>query len=515
MFTSANDIREVTLGDHPVSVEEFVAVARHGARVEFGPEYVERVVASRGLVERFLREERVIYGVTTGFGDNVRHVIATRDAATLQRNIVESHAVSVGEPLSVERVRAIQLMMLVGLGQGYSGTRLETLELIRRLLNEGITPWAPGEGSVGYLSVEAHMARVLIGDGRVNVNGAPVPAGPVLAEHGLHPAVLGAKEGLTLTNGTHSVTGLAVLVAYDAARAGLTADVASALSFEALKGSLNALDPRLQERRQHPEQNGVADNLRRILQGSTAVEENRSYRVQDPYVLRSIPQVHGGAKRAIKDAVRIIEEELRSVGDNPVIIPTGKDGLAISGANFDSTFVGLGADQIAAATTVLAKISERRTDRMINSAFSELPAFLSPAPGLNSGYMIPQYTAAALTMEMRAASFPASVDTVPTSANQEDPVSNAYLAVCKAHDNVRRLQYVLAIELMAGAQALDLRGAGFGSPGTNAVRAAIRKDAPAMTTDRFFGDDIENLRHSVLNGTILETTEKVTRSLSF
>jgi histidine ammonia-lyase len=291
--------------------------------------------------------------------------------------------------------------------------------------------------------------------------------------------------------------------------------VAAAMSLEALRGTINAFDPRLHTMKRHPEQSAVASNVRRILAGSEIIEKFRDYRVQDTYNLRAIPQMHGGAKRALKDASKVIEDELRSVGDNPVIFPEGDDGTALMGANFDSTFVGIQADLMVNAMTVLAKISERRTDRMVNSAFSELPPFLSPEPGLHNGYMIPQYTAAALYMEMKAACVPASADSVPTSANQEDPVSNAYLAVTKAYELTGKLRYVLAIELMCSAQAHDLLDAGRASEASDAVYRAVRAVVPTVADDRFFGDDIERLQRLVFDGGVTRTVESVIGSLEF
>lgn len=511
----------VVLGNGPARLADFVAVARHGAHVEFSDEYRSRVNHGRALVERFLKEERLIYGVTTGFGDNYKTVIPTAEAERLQRNIVESHAVSVGTPLDEERVRAIQFMQLIGLGTGSSGIALATLELIRGLLNSRIVPVAPGAGSVGYLSVEAHMARVLIGEGKAIVSGETLTAAHALEQAGLSPVVLGAKEGLSLTNGTHSVTGIAALLAHDAVQLGVTADAVSAMSFEALNGTELAFDARLQSQKRHPEQAAVAGNLRALLSGSARAAGNQFYRVQDTYSLRGIPQVHGAAKRAIADAARVIEEEINSVGDNPAIVATGDDGVdgvAIMGANFDSTFTALSCDTIHNALTVLAKISERRTDRMTNSAFSELPAFLATTPGIDNGYMIVQYTAAALTLEMRSAAAPAAADSIPTSANQEDPVSNAYLAANKSYTASQKLAYILGIEAMVAAQALDLSAeastpAPSSSPAVEALRAYVRSIVPPIAGDRFFGDDIENITAGVRNGQLLEAAEPHTGTL--
>jgi histidine ammonia-lyase len=506
---SAHEITTVTLGEAPITVEQFVAVARYGARVEFAAAYADRVRKSRALVERFLAENRLVYGVTTGFGDNVTTVIDPADAEQLQRNIVRSHAVSVGEPLPAEVVRAIALMELVGLGEGYSGIRLETLELIRRMLNSRVTPHVPGEGSVGYLAPEAHMALVLLGEGRAWCGDELLPGAEALERIGEQPTRLGCKEGLSLTNGTHSVTAIAVLATYDATVVASTADVAASLSVQALKGTVRAYDARLQARKRHPEQAAVAENLRRLTESSAISAESLDRRLQDGYCLRGIPQIHGAAQRALAQAREVIVEELHSVGDNPVIHPEGEDGVALMGANFDSTYVGIQADSMVNAMTVLAKASERRTDRMVNSNFSELPAFLAPQPGLDSGYMIAQYTAAALTMELRGMAVPASADTVPTSANQEDVVSNAYLAALKAYRAARKLGYVVAIEVMCAVQALDLLAPLMPSPATEALRARIRETVPTVDEDRIFHGDMEHIAELVRSGEALRVVENV------
>ncbi|NEB77312.1 aromatic amino acid lyase [Streptomyces sp. SID14478] len=514
---AADEITAVTLGQEPITVEQFVAVARHGARVEFAATYVDRVRKSRALVERFLVENRLVYGVTTGFGDNVTTVIAPADAEELQRNIVRSHAVSVGEPLATELVRAIALMELVGLGEGYSGIRIETLELIRHLLNSRVTPHVPGEGSVGYLAPEAHMALVLLGEGRAWYGDELLPGAEALARSGAEPTRLACKEGLSLTNGTHSVTAIAVLAAHDAGLAAATADVAASLSVQALKGTVRAYDARLHARKRHPEQAAVAENLRRLTGSSALSEEFLDHRLQDGLALRAVPQMHGGAKRALAQAREVIVEELHSVGDNPVIHPEGpdgQDGVALMGANCDSTYVGIQADSMVNAMTVLAKVSERRTDRLVNSNFSELPAFLAPRPGLNSGYMIAQYTAAGLTMELRGMAVPASADNITTSANQEDTVSNAYLAALKAYRAARKLAYVLAIEVMCAVQALDLLAPRLPSPATQALRARIRESVPAADDDRFFHDDMEHIAGLVRSGEALRVVEDVVGPLA-
>jgi histidine ammonia-lyase len=354
------------------------------------------------------------------------------------------------------------------------------------------------------------MALVLLGEGRASYGGQLLPGAEALARIGEQPTRLACKEGLSLTNGTHSVTAIAVLAAHDAGLAATTADIAASLSVQALKGTVRAYDARLQQRKRHPEQAAVADNLRRLTASSAISTAFLDHRLQDSLSLRAVPQIHGGAKRALAQAREVIVEELHSVGDNPVIHPEGEDGVALSGANCDSTYVGIQADTMVNAMTVLAKVSERRTDRMVNSNFSELPAFLvRQRPGLNSGYMIAQYTAAALTMELRGMAVPASADNVTTSANQEDAVSNGYLAALKAYRAARKLAYVIAIELMCATQALDLLAPLAPSPAAEALRTRIREAVPTVTEDRVFHADIEHIAELVRNGEALRVVEDV------
>jgi histidine ammonia-lyase len=506
-------ISEVLLGDADITVEEFIAVARHDAKVRFSNNYRERVSHSRMLVERFLEENRLVYGVTTGFGDNSTRVIPPAEAEDLQRNIVRSHAVSVGEPLPREVVRATQLMILISLGKGYSGVTLALLQQIADLLNHGITPHAPGDGSVGYLGPEAHMALVLIGEGEATWRNERMSGREALEKAGLTPHTLRCKEGLALINGTTSVTAIGMLALHNALEASKIADIAAAMSLQPLKGTTRSLDARYHSVKKHADQAHAADNLRRLLAGSALTERFIDYRLQDTYSLRGIAQVHGASKRAIDDARRAILDEVGSCGDNPVIYPHEDDGLAISGANFDGTFVGIASDLLCIAMTNLAKISERRADRLVNPHFSELPAFLAPRPGLNSGYMIVQYTAAGLLGEMRILSHPATVDSVSTSGNQEDPVSFAYLAARKAYAASQKLQHVLAIELMIAAQALDFFDPADASPATAAVYTRIRQVVPKVEDDRFFHPDMVNVHELVAQGELLCAAENIAGAL--
>jgi histidine ammonia-lyase len=503
-------MKEVILGDGDVSLSEIIAVARYGAKVLFSQEYRDRVNASRKVIEKFLNEERVIYGVTTGFGSNVTKSISLKDAETLQKNIIRSHAVSVGEPLEKEVVRAIQFMILLNLGQGFSGVRLEVLELLRSILNQQIVPFAPGDGSVGYLSPEAHMALLLIGEGKAWYKGELISGSEALAIAGLQPVVLGCKEGLALTSGTTSVTALASLGLFNAIQAAKTADVSGAMSLEALKGTVKAFDPRIHFVKRHEEQAGTARNIVKMLEGSEIAEKYKNYRLQDALSLRCIPQVHGAVKKALKDAEFTIHDEINSSSDNPILITEDNgDADALMGGNFDGSFIGISADTMAIAIANLAKISERRIDRLVNHLVSELPNFLVSNPGLNSGYMIPQYTAAGLLNEIRVLSHPATIDNTSTCANQEDVVSFAYLAAKKAYQISKKLEYILAIEFMAAVQALDFHQPLKPSLPSYKVYELIRSQVPTVTEDRYFYPDIESIFSLVHEGEILNAAELV------
>jgi len=508
------DIRSVVLDDAKPSIEAFIAVARYGAQVSFSDAYRARVGRSRRLIERFLDENRLVYGVTTGFGDNVRHVISPEDAQTLQVNIVRSHAVSVGEPLNREQVRAVQLMILVSLGKGFSGVRMELLEQIAGLLNNDVVPFAPGEGSVGYLGPEGHLALVLIGEGKASVAGGEwVDGASALRQVGMQPITLQCKEGLAMLNGTTSVTAIATLAQYNANQAAQVADIAAALSLQVLKGTIRAFDARYHSVKAHAEQAQTARTIKRLLNDSQLIEDNIDYRLQDTYSLRAIPQVHGASKQFIAYAQACIDNEIASSGDNPVIYPLNdEDGIAISGANFDGSYIGMAADTLCNAMTNLAKISERRTDRMVNSHFSEMPAFLVRNPGLNNGYMIIQYTAAGLLGEMKVLSHPSTIDSVSTCGNQEDPVSFAFNAAMKAYQVSRKLESVLAIELLVGCQALDFHAVDKASSATRALYQLVRSRVPVADQDRAFYPDIVAVTEQLRSGEVLATVDRVLAS---
>lgn len=504
----ATEIKKVTLGD-TLSLEEFVAISRFRATVEFSSSYCQRVDRSRGLVEKWMNEGKIMYGVNTGFGVLCTEVISPEETAQLQRNILLSHATSVGEPLSEEIVRAIMLMVLQNLGQGYSGVRLKTLEMYRQFLNLGLTPFAPREGSVGYLSPEAHIALVLIGEGMAYFNGELLPAKEALIRVGLKPIVLSAKEGLSLINGTTSPTAIGALALYDMLKAAATADVIGAMTLEVLKGTTRALDERLMSIRPHPEQNDTAENLRNMLSDSMIARKFVDYRLQDALSLRAIPQLHGAAKKTLKDARKAIEIEMNACTDNPILWPGEDDAGAISGCNCDSSYVGIELDSACIAATAIAKMSERRNNRLIHGQLSGYPFFLIQKAGLNSGLMIPQYTQAGILNDMKILSHPATVDNIPTCADQEDYVAMGYNAAKKAREVAVKLEYVLAIELLSVFSAYQFVDSEL-SPGTatRAVLDRIARSVPKMEQDVYLYPHLETLKEMIYVGEIIECVEE-------
>ena len=497
-------IKKVILGNK-IGIEEFVAVARFGAKVEFSDEYCRRVSRARNLVEKWIEEGRVMYGITTGFGVLCNQVISQEETAQLQKNIVLSHAASVGTPLSLEEVRATMLMVLQNAGQGFSGVRIETLEMYRQFLNRGVTPFAPGEGSVGYLAPEAHMALVLIGEGKAYFKGDLLEGKEALDCVNLEPIDLAAKEGLVLTNGTTSATALGALALYDMLKAAKTADIIGAMSLEVIKGTTKAFDARIMGVRPHEDQGSTASNIRRILQDSKIAKKFESYRVQDALSLRCIPQLHGAAKKTLRDALKTIEIEINSCCDNPIIWSEGDEGEAISGGNPDSSYVGIEMDSACIAATMLGKMSERRNNRLIDGNLSEYPWFLIKKPGINSGLMIPQYTQAGLLNDMKILSHPATVDGIPTCGNQEDYVAMGYNASKKARKIVENLKYILAIELLSIFQAHQYIEDSI-LPGTasRAVLNEISKTVPIMEEDMYLYPHINTLRDMIHSESLIE-----------
>jgi histidine ammonia-lyase len=474
-----------------------IEVARAGRRVELAEEAVQRMQTSRAVVERVVAEGRTVYGVTTGFGDLADVRIEPQQTAELQRNLVRSHAAGVGEPLPAEVVRAMLLLRANALAIGLSGVRPQVVELLIGMLNATVHPLVPSRGSVGAsgdLAPLAHLALVLIGEGEAWVDEAgPGPGGEALERAGLQPLTLEAKEGLALLNGTQLMAGLAALALHDARRLAISADVIGAMSLEAMHGTAAAFDEVLIQARPHPGQVRVAAHLRSLLADSEigASHAGSQHKVQDAYSLRCMPQVHGAVHDALDQLERVLAVEINAATDNPLVFPSGE---VISGGNFHGEPLALATDYAKMAVAELASISERRSARLVDAHLSGLPAFLTDEPGLRSGLMIAQYTAAALVNELQTLSHPSSVDTIPTSANQEDHVSMGATSALHLREVVDRAEAVLAIEALCAAQGLDFRAPM--RPGTGVARAhaRLRSLVPHLAEDRPPAGDIAEVR---------------------
>ena len=498
----------VMLGE-PLSLEDFIEVVRYHVPVNFSEAYEARVKKARGLVDQWTAEEKPMYGVTTGFGSLCSKTISAEEAATLQKNILLSHSVSVGVPLSEEVVRGTMLMVLQNLGRGYSGVRMIVLEMYREFLNRNLTPWAPGDGSVGYLSPEAHMALVLIGEGKAWFEGELLDGREALARAGLKPITLASKEGLALVSGTTSPTAMGALAVYDMLGAAKTADIIGSLSLENSKGLIRAFDPRVMSVRPHKDQASSAENVRRILADSAVIKAAEGSHLQDALSLRCIPQLHGAAKKTLYDAKRTIEIEMNSCCDNPIIWPEDGEEDVISACNADSAYVGVEMDSCAIAATMLAKMSERRNNRLIDEGHSGYPSFMIRNPGLNSGLMIPQYTQAGLINSMRILSHPATVDNTPTCVNQEDYVAMGYNAAKKAYNISEKLEYVLAIELLSNYEAQSFADEETPvSSVSKKIYDRIAEDVPLMTVDEYLYPHIQFLRNLIHNRELLQLVEE-------
>jgi histidine ammonia-lyase len=488
-----------------LSIDDVVAVARRRASVALSDAARLRVDASRALVERLVASGETVYGVSTGFG-RLSHVrIAPGDVQQLQRNLLVSHAIGVGTPLATEIVRAMLLLRAQSLALGASGIRALVIDRLLYFLERGIHPVVPSQGSVGAsgdLAPLAHMALPLIGEGQVELDGRVQSAASAHAALGIAPLVLEAKEGLALINGTQAMTAIGALVLHDAQQLALVADIAGAMSLEALKGTTAAFDARVTMVRAHPGASASAANLRAIAAGSPIHASHADCeKIQDAYSLRCMPQVHGASRDAIAHAIEVVERECNAVTDNPLVF--AESGDVISAGNFHGQPVALVMDYAKIAIAELANISERRIEHMLDPAVSGLPAFLARDGGLNSGLMISQYTAASLVSENKVLAHPASVDSIPTSANQEDHVSMGTTSARQCAMILENAQWVLAIEVLNATQALDFHAPLVPGPGVGAARAAVRAVVPALDVDRILTPDLEAVRALVRDGSLV------------
>jgi len=506
----------VDLDGGALTLEAVEAVARRGERVALAPAAERALATGRAFVDRLAAGVEPIYGITTGVGKLKDVVIPPGERASLQRNLVLSHAGGVGALLAETEVRALMLLLAASLTRGASGVRPVVVQTVIACLNQRVHPVVPELGSVGSsgdLAPLAHVALCLLGEGAALAGDGQIAAAEALARAGVSPLVLETKEGLALLNGTHLMAGLGALAVLDAARLTRLADVTGAMSLEALMGSNAAFDPRIHALRPHPGQVASAANLTRLTADSAIIASHRDCtRVQDAYSLRCMPQVHGSTREAIAFAKSVIERELASVSDNPLLFPA--DGAVLSGGNFHGDVLGLALDTLALGLGQLAGIAERRIDRLVNPLTNEaLPPFLSPHGGVHSGYMIAQYVAAALVGELRTLAHAASVDSIPTSGLQEDYNAMAAGSALKARRAVGLARQVLAIELLLAAQALDCRAPLRPGRGSAAARDAVRARIAPLDGDRYLKADLDAALGLCEDGSVLAAVEAAVGAL--
>lgn len=506
-----NSAIPVVIDGQSLTLEQLIRVARCGAAVRLSEEAVGQINRASQLIEKWVAENRVVYGVTTGFGDLATVKVDADRTRLLQENLIRSHAVGVGEPLPQDVVRAIMLLRLNGLIRGYSGITLETLTQLVNFLNLDIIPVVPQQGSVGAsgdLCPLSHIAAAMLGEGEVFYKGTRESALEAMAEAGLKPIRLHPKEGLALNNGTAALTGLGALALYDALKLEKNADIIGALSLEALHGVPYAFDARTHALRPHKGQGAVASNVRRLIEGSEIIERYKGSRVQDAYSLRCMPQVHGASRDALEYVKDRIEIEMNSVTDNPLIFTD--DEAALSGGNFHGQPVALAMDFFAIAVSEYGSISERRCARLVDKNLSNgLPPFLINDSGVNSGFMITQYTAAAVASENKTLAHPACVDSIPTSANQEDHVSMGYWASLKGTRVLRNVEKILGIEAMCACQGIDFSLPLHLGKGTQAAYEAFRAHVPFVEKDCFLYPLEKKSIETVCSGALIEAVENV------
>jgi histidine ammonia-lyase len=486
----------------------------------------KRIKEANKYVSKLAVGKKAVYGVNTGFGLLSDVKIEKEKLAQLQVNLLRSHAVGIGAPLTIPEARAALLLRTNTLAKGYSGISLALLDKLVEVQNAGIVPWIPEQGSVGAcgdLAPLAHMALVLIGEGKCYYEDSLMDSSKALKKAEIKPHILGAKEGLSLINGTQVMTAIGALVVYEGLRLAKCADLAGAMSLEAFRGTMKAFSKEIHAIRPHREQIAVATNLRKILGKSEIANSHKDCgKVQDPYSFRCMPQVHGASRRLLENCVEILEVEMNSATDNPLVfLPTDMrkkgegpmGGEILSGGNFHGEYVAMAMDTAAIALSELANISDLRVQKLINPAMSGLPAFLTKDPGLNSGMMIVQVASASLVSENKVLSHPASVDSIPTSADKEDHVSMGVTAAKKCRNILNNVRNVLAMELLCASQGIDLLRPLKSSKALEAVWSVIREAVPPIEEDRIFHQDINRIHDQLAAGKILLAAEKAIGSL--
>lgn len=502
----------IELDGNSLTLEGIREVALGALQVRLAARAAERVDEARALVEKIAAGDEPSYGINTGFGTLAEVRIDKKDLRELQRNLILSHAAGVGQPLPLHEARVLLLLRCNVLAKGFSGIRRSTLQLALDMLNRGVVPVVPERGSVGAsgdLAPLAHLALVFIGEGEAFFEGVRLPGAQALERAGLKPTELEAKEGLTLVNGTQGMCAVGVPALLRGEELTELYDVAGAMTLEGLLGSHKPFAAHIQDVRPHAGQRACAENLRRLLKGSELVATHANCaKVQDPYSLRCMPQVHGAARDGIAFARRTLEVEVNSGTDNPLVfVETGE---IVSGGNFHGQPVSLALDVLAMAATQLMSISERRVEQLVNPALSGLPPFLARNPGLNSGFMIAQVTSAALVAESRILSHPASVDSIPSSAGREDHVSMGMTAALKARTVMEHATHCLAIELLVAAAALDFRNPVKPGKGALAAYQTVRALVPPLDKDRELHRDITTVTALIESGDLLAAVRRAT-----
>ena len=509
-------IKEVTLDGHSLVFEEFIAASRFKAQVRIDPEALKRMQESREITEKFQKSGQAVYGITTGFGDFQNVAVPEDMSNTLSTNLILSHCTGTGDPYDDEIVRGMLILRTNNLLVGLSGVRPLLAEIMVEMLNKDVIPVVPQKGSLGSsgdLAPLAHMTLPILGLGEAKYQGEVLPGGEAMKRAGIQTVdTLVCKEGLGMTNGTCAMTSCGALALYDSICAAEMADVIASMTFEGLTGLRNAFDPRIHEARGHQGQILVADNMRMLLADSEILDNCQSDRVQDAYALRCIPQIHGAVRDALQFAIQKVDIELNAVTDNPLIFPD--DETVISGGNFHGEPMAIPFDLVGIACSELADNSERRIERMVNHALSNgLTPFLTTEAGVNSGFMIVQYAAASMVSENKIFAHPASVDSIPSSANQEDIVSMGTTAARKARLIVENTMSVLALELLTACQAIDIRrrlnthGQGI-SPFHQDIYDAVREFADFYEVDREIWPDIRNMEKFIRDKTILDLIDR-------
>lgn len=495
-------------GEH-LTIKNVVDVARKGFTVGLSDEAVLKIKKSRDYVDKLVEKETIVYGITTGFGKFSDTFISKKDTEALQRNLIISHSCSMGNPLPEETVRGVMLLRANALAKGFSGIRLETVNTLLEMLNKGVHPIIPEKGSLGAsgdLAPLANMVLVMLGEGEAIYKDVRMPGKEAMAKADIKPVILTSKEGLALINGTPVMTAIGTLTVYDALNLIKTADIISSMTLEALKGITDAFDERVHKARGQKGQMITARNILRIIKGSSLTTLQGEIRVQDAYTLRCIPQIHGASRDAINYVKDIISIELNAATDNPLIFP--EDDKVISGGNFHGQPIALAMDFLGIAISELANVSERRIERLVNPQLNDLPAFLTKKGGINSGFMITQYSAASMVSENKVLAHPASVDSIPSSANQEDHVSMGTTAARKAGLIIDNVQKVLAIEAFAASQAISFRENPILGLGTKKVYEEIRKHVPPVEDDRIMYIDMERLNKMVKEEDFVRVVEE-------